>query len=1611
MKSLKRKLALMLVVIFILTQMPLHVLADINPGVTPASSAIDITVNFPGVEGVTVRYSTNTSGTWQNAVTDANGFASFVLPEEHFPTFGVTSIQAVRGAMTYTFLLPLDKMLLIDAPLVRYVPMTTITVTGAPAALGIGISQGGWVYNQAPADTAAPTVFNVFDNGRPYSLVIGGAGYRNFTIDGIEAGSVQDIAPLFYNIEIPYGVSVTGISNGTWVDSAIWQLAYPADTITLFRNNTEATLHFVFNGITHTVDFVLDGTNPFIGHPAIPVSGVFGLFAFNNGNSENTSLANAGLIRIWTQINGANTLVTYANLEVTATLPNGDCAMEFVHVNRIWNNTGFVNVIDVRKREANPGTIAMPWHWIDLVATYNGQPVEMRLFNNYRVFGYRLYNNGPGGTLSTPHQGHADAGRIRMFTNIDGVGTRIPYDSITIAAVLPNGDCAIELGYVSYNLVPWYAPNYVNIIDATKNAPWERIYLTVTHMDQTLNLVLVNSRLFSLNVVNNGQGGTQYPNFNQSLQNAGLIRMWTRLMGTGADVPYTAMTAELPNGSCAMEFVTVHRVGGLVRSIDVNKHAPWQRIYFSMTVFGQTVDVVLVNDLYECDPCPDCGECLNCGECLDFRFDIFNNGPGGAPSRSNANIAHIIRMWTGFGPIGGGNTALPLSTAATVTAVDQDGNNAMDLVSINEPWNNQGHFNFIDVNKNAPWQTITLTIIVCGEAHEILLVNSRVFSLEIFNNGPLGSPSTPNASLAAGGTIRMWTQLNGVNAQVPVSEVALTVTAVVPSGIDVLPFINVPNVGGSGFTNRIDTNKNAPWEFIYLTVTVFGQSIEVVLHNANFIPPQPTEFTLTVTYDAAMGTATFSPANPITAGEEVTLEAIAEYGYEFVSWAWTPAVGGNPGIALADRTNPNATFYMPARDVTLVAQFRSVQAPPPETVTVSFEPGDGTGAMTNVYVPVGENFTLPANGFTAPVGYEFYGWFVAGYATPGGSMQPGDVITVSIWPNTAVTVTAVWIPAPFTVTVTYDAAMGTATFAPASPVVFGQLVTLEAVAEYGYEFVSWAWTPAVDGNPGIALADRTNPNATFYMPARDVTLVAQFRSAQAPPPVEYAVSFLPGEGSGTMADELVEQGEAFALPAHDFTAPVGYTFYGWWVSGYANPLGTLYVGDSIIVGGAVTALALWVPAQFTVTVTYEAAMGAATFAPASPVTFGQLVTLEAVAEYGYEFVSWAWTPAVGGNPGIALADRTNPNATFYMPARDVLLVAQFRSVQAPPPVEYAVSFLPGEGSGTMADALVEQGETFALPAHGFTAPVGYTFYGWWVSGYANPLGTLYVGDSIIVGGAVIALALWVPAPFTVTVTYDAAMGAATFAPANPVVFGQLVTLEAIAEYGYEFVRWVWTPVWGGNPGIADETDANATFYMPARNVTLVAQFRSVQAPPPVEYAVSFLPGEGSGTMADALVEQGEAFALPQHDFTAPVGYTFYGWWISGYANPLGTLYVGDSIIVGGPVTALALWVPQVPLSLTIVDFVLGENDEQDRVTIRLVGTWELEHPLYEYRVYVRLFCLVDGFSIIYFCVDSYGWPKGFYFYDTVFMIDALLVHGTYAEGGGALVPVAEWLRS
>jgi len=366
-----------------------------------------------------------------------------------------------------------------------------------------------------------------------------------------------------------------------------------------------------------------------------------------------------------------------------------------------------------------------------------------------------------------------------------------------------------------------------------------------------------------------------------------------------------------------------------------------------------------------------------------FTFNIFNNGEGGSPSRPNPGLAAAgtIRMWT---QLDGNNDRIYWAARDTIVALDQNGNCAMEFITVSQIWQPGGflpYFNMIDVNANGAWRTINFAITAHGQTVHVLLVNPMspgdivrpVPGFDIFNNGEGGSPSRPNPGLAASGTIRMWAQLDGVNTPMYIAAEG-TIEALDQNGDCAMDFITVNEMwqAGTGFLpyfNRIDVNKNEPWRYINFSITVHGQLVELLLVNSNYVPANGYHTVTFTVQPGAVGVylapgATTSVQVPhgemIPAGNIPS--AVARPGFYFAGWyPSNPAEHGNVYGNLEFTAIFNPLFHY-----------------------VTFEAGAGGAPMlpspTNP-LRIRDGFGIPAASVPSPEalpGYVFVEWVIDG---------------------------------------------------------------------------------------------------------------------------------------------------------------------------------------------------------------------------------------------------------------------------------------------------------------------------------------------------------------------------------------------------------------------------------------------------------------------------------------------------------------------------------------------------------------------------------------------------------------------------------------------------------
>lgn len=238
--------------------------------------AANITVNFPGIDGVTLEYYTDS---WETAgIFDDTGVIT--LPYDLTASY---IIKASKAGMSYIFS---DVTLNNDGVAVLDVPVETIIVTGINGDCELSVFGSDWVYQTISYAAGQNASFKVF-GGSIYQVQITDAGFHAINIDNVEAGAIVDIGDYFYDIIVPDGVTDLIIqSNGVIIDYTQTDIQ-PGDVITLLKTNQGAVITFVFDGQSYSVDFILDSTNPFdVLNPPAP-AGII-ITSIENGNKQSS---------------------------------------------------------------------------------------------------------------------------------------------------------------------------------------------------------------------------------------------------------------------------------------------------------------------------------------------------------------------------------------------------------------------------------------------------------------------------------------------------------------------------------------------------------------------------------------------------------------------------------------------------------------------------------------------------------------------------------------------------------------------------------------------------------------------------------------------------------------------------------------------------------------------------------------------------------------------------------------------------------------------------------------------------------------------------------------------------------------------------------------------------------------------------------------------------------------------------------------------------------------------------------------------------------------------------------------------------------------------------
>lgn len=303
---------------------------------------------------------------------------------------------------------------------------------------------------------------------------------------------------------------------------------------------------------------------------------------------------------------------------------------------------------------------------------------------------------------------------------------------------------------------------------------------------------------------------------------------------------------------------------------------------------------------------------------------------------------------------------------------------------------------------------------------------------------------------------------------------------------------------------------------------------------------------------------------------------------------------------------------------------------------VSFNSNGAEGTMQAQKIKKGEKCTLPENGFTPPENKKFAGWKIGNE-----TKLVGDEITV----NGNTEVTAIWKDIEYKVTFNNNEGTGEM---PEKTVKKGtdfELPDCTFTAPDGQEFKAWS----VEGQEYPAKAKiKINKETTIKAIWKDKTTE------------KFTVTIDPNNnGKNESKTEEIKKGEEFELPKCTFTAPEGQEFKAWEVDGEEYQAKTKIKINKETEVKAIWRAKLTVPKPEYKNKKYEIILAPSSNGnitiSSTEAKEGELVTVQAVPDYGYELES------------IIILDK-NQNLVpmianqFKMPKGGVSIYAKFREL-------------------------------------------------------------------------------------------------------------------------------------------------------------------------------------------------------------------------------------------------------------------------------------------------------------------------------------------------------------
>ena len=546
----------------------------------------------------------------------------------------------------------------------------------------------------------------------------------------------------------------------------------------------------------------------------------------------------------------------------------------------------------------------------------------------------------------------------------------------------------------------------------------------------------------------------------------------------------------------------------------------------------------------------------------------------------------------------------------------------------------------------------------------------------------------------------------------------------------------------------------------------------------------------------------------------------------------------------------------------------------------------------------GDNYVLPKPKFDAPSGKVFDYWEVKTdeNAPTGESKQPFDKVKC----DSDLFIKAIWKNAPstkFNIKFNKNGGTGTMESKKVPKNSWFEIPHSEFEAPDRKSFKHWQVTV---GNAAPETYEDTSGD--WIHVKGDVEFKAIYEDI---PVVQYD----PNEGTGSIPDEWVEEGNAYTLPSTcKITPPAGMIFDKWQIrmNGFIkdfNPGAKFTVTHDVIVKP------LWKvdPAPGKVTVSFDKNGGSGNMNSVEVNKYSEykLPACTFTAPEGMEFDKWS--VKIGDDS----AEDKNPGEKVTA-SDNIKVTAMWR---AKPKVN--VTFDKNGGSGNMPAKAVVKDSEYTLPVCRFTAPANKEFDKWSVTVTGFPAVDKMPGESIVASDNITVKAIWkektpppAPAPVKVKVTFNGNTGSGSM-PDKEVVKDSEFTLPVCgftAPADKEFDKWLVTVGAGSGvnkmPGESIVADGD---------VSVTAMWKTKTTPPlppvpvPEKANITFNKNGGSGNMDVVQIEKGSNYTLPVCSFTAPADKEFNKWSVTVGIMPAIEKMPGERIVASADVAIKAIW--------------------------------------------------------------------------------------------------------